>query len=88
MDATFSEDVKFVRISVDYENNAVRWWDAGGRELWEKWAGEDDSDSDSDALILEEHMLQYFLEDAERIEGWSDGPNHARTPVVINDLDW
>ena len=30
----------FVIIRVDFENNAVEWWDNGGRDIWAQFAGD------------------------------------------------
>ena len=44
-----------VRLAIDFENPSPKWWDGGGRELWESiLEGFDGSD-----VLLEESIAQY-----------------------------
>lgn len=69
-------------LSIDYENNAEKWWDSGGRDLWESFAG----DAYSDNIFLSESDINLFLKMASKIPGWNEGPAYAKNPVVVSDL--
>ena len=71
-------------VSVDYENNAEEWWDGGGRELWRRLVA---TDFWHDDLIIGGDELIAFLAEAEKIPGWSDGPDHAKYPFCNTEVE-
>ncbi len=72
-----------VRLAIDFENPAETWWENGGRDLWETIAeGFDTSD-----VLLEGSLARSWLEEAERIPGWSDGPKYAPHPIILKEVD-
>lgn len=67
-----------VRLSIDFENPGELWWGSGGRELWEGIT----EGFDQSEVVLEEALAASWLAEAERIPGWSDGPEYAPHPLV------
>lgn len=68
-----------VVVSVDYENNATEWWESGGRELWEQFAG----DARADEAVMSDQQVRQFLLKAKRIPGWNGGPQYAPNPIMM-----
>ncbi len=66
-----------VRLVVDYENDAAQWWDNGGQELWFGIAGGDEE------VIVDDAVADAWLDEAQRLPGWDDGPEYAPYPVVV-----
>lgn len=72
-----------MRLAIDFENAARNWWAGGGQELWESIAeGFDNND-----VVLEESLARSWLQRAERIEGWAEGPPYAPNPVRLKSVD-
>jgi hypothetical protein len=72
-----------VRLAIDFENPATKWWDGGGRDLWESLA----EGFDTSTIVLEESLAHSWLEQARKIPGWDDGPEYAPFPVALRDVD-
>lgn len=72
---------RLVRLAVDFENDARRWWDGGGRELWEGIA------EDAHSVLVDEHLAQSWLCEAARIPGWSEGHEFAPHPIALREID-
>ncbi len=66
-----------VRLAIDFENPARAWWENGGRELWESLS----EGFDDNSIVLDESVAASWLVEAERIEGWADGPDYAPYPI-------
>ena len=66
------------RLSIDFEHTSRSWWNSGGQELWEGLAGE----SDAPRVVVEDSIAASWLAQAERIPGWSAGPDFAPHPVA------
>lgn len=73
----------FVKLSIDFENPARLWWKSGGAELWEGITG----DADASSVVIEESLANSWLAEAEKLSGWSDGPDYAPHPVNRGDVD-
>ena len=72
-----------VRLAIDFENPARRWWDNGGHELWDSIAeGFDNND-----VVLEGSLADSWLEEAKRIPGWDEGPEYAPHPIFLKPVD-
>jgi len=72
-----------VRLAIDFENPAKIWWENGGRDLWDSIAeGFDNND-----VVLEGSLAQSWLAEAQRIPGWSDGPEYAPHPIVLKPVE-
>lgn len=72
-----------VRLAIDFENGVQRWWDGGGRELWDQIReGFDDSE-----VLVEESIAHSWIAEAERIPGWHAGPDYAPHPVIVKPVD-
>ncbi|MFQ5696785.1 MAG: hypothetical protein ACE5IL_00685 [Myxococcota bacterium] len=72
-----------VRLAVDFEHASRRWWDSGGRELWEGAA----EGFDVSSVLLERSVAESWITAAARIPGWDEGPAHAPHPVVLKPVD-
>ena len=75
-----------IRVMIDYENNAEKWWDNGGRVLWDKY---EYARSNYDYLYLDEETAIQFMEEAEAIKGWNDpdAPAYAPFPLLYRTDD-
>ena len=71
-------------VSVDYENNAEEWWDCGGRRLW-RWFSV--SNFWKDEKTASGKRVVEFLALAEEIPGWNTGPDCAKFPVCVTEVD-
>jgi hypothetical protein len=67
------------RITIDYENNAEKWWDGGGRELWEAFSG---GKFRTEKITGVKEMMDFLIE-VEKIPGWNTGPDHAKYPFCV-----
>ncbi len=66
-----------VRLAIDFENDARRWWDSGGQDLWDAIR----EGFDGGSVVLEAALAESWLAEAARIPGWCDGPDHAPHPI-------
>jgi len=71
-----------IRLSIDFEHAGRRWWENGGRELWEAILEPGERDA-----VLDEALARSWLAQAAAIEGWRDGPDHAPHPVTARPVD-
>lgn len=71
--------MKTVLVSIDYENNAETWWRTVGYRfprvfrMLSKW----------DARRGATRLPVDVVRNLESLPGWSDGPAHAKTPLVV-----
>jgi hypothetical protein len=72
-----------VRLAIDYENPARRWWEEGGRELWEGIAEREDAPH----VVVEESLARSWLAQAQRLPGWDEGPEYAPHPIAIRPVE-
>ena len=72
-----------LRLSVDFENTAGNWWDAGGRDLWEGIT----EGFDNNSVVLEKSLAESWLDAARKLPGWDDGPEYAPHPITISTID-
>ncbi len=72
-----------VRLTIDYENSSQRWWDSGGRELWEAIV----EVGDSAAVVLDETVAESWMTQARQLPGWDDGPEYAPHPILRRPVD-
>lgn len=72
-----------VRLAIDFENPARRWWEGGGRDLWEGIAEAPDAPS----VVVDEALADSWLAEAAQIPGWDDGPEYAPHPVARREFD-
>lgn len=73
----------FVKLSIDFENPARVWWQSGGTDLWEGITG----DADANSVVVEESLASSWITEAEKIPGWSNGPDYAPNPVNRGEVD-
>ncbi len=72
-----------VRLAIDFENPTRAWWENGGQELWESLSeGFDDS-----SVVLDESVAASWLAEAERVDGWGDGPDYAPHPITVSPVE-
>jgi len=72
-----------LRLSVDFENTAQSWWDAGGRDLWEGII----EGFDNNSVVLDDSLAESWLASARKLPGWDDGPEYAPHPITIAAVD-
>jgi hypothetical protein len=72
-----------VRLAIDFENPARRWWEAGGRALWESVA----EGFDTAHVLLDESLAASWIARAAAIPGWDDGPAYAPHPVTVKPVE-
>lgn len=72
-----------VRLAIDYEHPGRRWWESGGRDLWEAVL----ESPDGKDVVLDEALAASWLAQAATIEGWDDGPDYAPHPIVLHTVD-
>ncbi len=71
-----------VRLAIDFENRSQRWWENGGRALWDSLLeGFDNND-----VVLERSIAESVLAEAEKIPGWNDGPEYAPHPICVKPI--
>ena len=66
-------------LLVDHENNAEKWWDNGGRDLWDETTGREYANEITVPTI---DAIKFF-ELAGTVQGWHDGDAHAKFPVLV-----
>lgn len=78
-----------IRIAVDYENNAERWWDAARRHrsgcpasCGHLLDGTGAAETESATVTTEDADI--FCAWASSLPGWADGPDYARHPFTFN----
>jgi hypothetical protein len=72
-----------VRLAVDFEFTSRTWWDEGGDDLWQGIA----EGFDGSSVVVDEPLANSWLEQAQRILGWEDGPDYAPHPVRASPVD-
>ena len=72
-----------VKLAIDFENPAKLWWESGGRALWESLL----ESFDNSSVVVEESIARSWLIEAERIPGWTGGPEYAPTPILLKPID-
>jgi hypothetical protein len=72
-----------VRLAIDFENPSRKWWDGGGRALWETLL----EDFDSSSVVVEESIARSWLAEAARIPGWDGGQEYAPHPILLKTID-
>ncbi|MCP4007202.1 MAG: hypothetical protein GY725_23715 [bacterium] len=73
----------FVRLAIDFENPAKGWWKSGGQDLWESIL----EAFDNNDVVVEESIAHSWLAEAEKIPGWTGGPDYAPHPIVVKEVD-
>ena len=72
-----------VRLSIDFENTSKIWWDQGGKDLWDGIT----EGFDGSSVVVDESLAESWLETAQKIPGWNDGPEYAPNPVTVTEVD-
>ena len=73
--------MKKVRVVVDYENGSEDFWQGEGGKLWAEVAGK----FSADEVELTQAAADDLFQRASMLPGWSDGPEHARHPLIVVD---
>ena len=71
------------RLSVDFEHPSRTWWEHGGQELWDGIT----EDFDGSSVVLDEALVESWLEEARKIPGWDGGPEYAPHPIVVRPVE-
>jgi hypothetical protein len=77
-----------VRLAIDFEFPSRVWWESGGQELWEALC----DSPDGGGVVVDDDLATSWIAQAERIRGWSEGPDYAPHPVrrielAVDDVD-
>jgi hypothetical protein len=72
-----------VKLAIDFECPAPLWWKSGGRALWETLL----ESFDNSSVVVEESIARSWLVEAERIPGWTGGPEYAPSPILLKPID-
>ena len=72
-----------VKLAIDFECPAPLWWKSGGQALWETLL----ESFDNSSVVVEESIARSWLIEAERIPGWTGGPEYAPTPILLKPID-
>lgn len=79
-DRTMNEkNYDYVRLFVNFENNAEEWWDKGGHHLWHLVGGDG-----KDYVFVHRELAKKFEGFASEIPGWEAGDN---APILSYDVD-
>jgi hypothetical protein len=78
-----TRETAVIRLSIDFENPARHWWEAGGQDLWDGIS----EGFDGSAVVVERSLAESWLEAARKIPGWDDGPEYAPHPVAAAEVD-
>ena len=74
---------EMVKLAIDFENPAVEWWEAGGRDLWEALT----EAFDNNDVIVEASIASSWLAQAATLPGWSGGPEYSPHPICQKQID-
>jgi len=73
-----------VKLVIDFECPAPRWWESGGRELWRSVA----EGFDNSAVLLDRSLAESVLAQAAVLPGWEGGgTEYSPHPLRIDELD-
>jgi hypothetical protein len=72
-----------IRLSIDFENTSSSWWEQGGKDLWEAIT----EGFDGNSVVVDDNLAESWLKAASEIPGWDDGPEYARNPVNLTEVD-
>jgi hypothetical protein len=70
------------RLAIDFEHSSRKWWESGGRELWEAIA----EDFDQSSVVVDDHVAASWIAAAAAIAGWGDGPDYAPHPIRMSEI--
>lgn len=71
------------RLAIDFEFTSRIWWEAGGQDLWDAVTG----GLDGSSVIVDDHLADSWLVQAQQLEGWDAGHEYAPHPVRPSDVD-
>ena len=72
-----------VRLAVDFENPSPKWWDGGGRDLWEAIL----EGFDNDSVVVDRGIAESWLAEAAKLPGWDEGMEFSPHPICIKEID-
>jgi hypothetical protein len=76
--------MEMVRLAVDFENPARKWWDNGGSDLWEGIA----ESVDAGSVAVERALAESWMAQAEQLPGWSgEGNEYSPHPIIIKEIN-
>ena len=74
---------EMTRLSIDFENPGVEWWDAGGQDLWDAIIeGFDNND-----VVVDKSIADSWLAQASKLPGWEGGPEFSPHPICIKGIN-
>lgn len=78
-----------IKIMVDYECNAEKWWEAARQSADNQLAPKEIRDwvnSFDDEIYVDKRVLKEIIDWASSLPEWDEGPVHARYPLLIQDV--
>jgi hypothetical protein len=72
-----------MKLVIDFEHTSRRWWDAGGKALWDAITDEPGAGK----VVVDEDLAASWIAQAEAIPGWNDGPEYAPHPIALVHAD-
>ena len=68
-----------IRIAIDFECSADRWWDSGGRELWESLV----EGFDGNSVLLDPSIADSVMQQASAPPIIARSPSRERSPLRL-----
>jgi hypothetical protein len=75
--------LEVVRLAIDFENPSPKWWDAGGRDLWDAIL----EGFDNNSVVVDRGIAESWMVEAAKLPGWNDGSEHSPHPICIKELN-
>jgi hypothetical protein len=72
-----------VKLAIDFENPSPKWWDGGGRDLWEAIL----EGFDNNSVVVDRGIADSWLVEAAKLPGWSGGSEYSPHPICIKEID-
>ena len=75
-----------VKLAIDFEFTSRTWWNSGGQELWDALC----EAFDGSGVMVDPHLAESWLVQAQAIDGWDEGTEYAPHPVrtaAVNEDD-
>jgi hypothetical protein len=60
---------EMVKLAIDFENPSPKWWDGGGRDLWEAIL----EGFDNNSVVVDQGIADSWLVEAAKLPGWDGG---------------
>ncbi len=72
-----------VRLAIDFESPSPKWWDGGGRDLWDAIL----EGFDNNSVVVDRGIAESWLAEAAKLPGWNDGSEYSPHPIRIDEIN-